>query len=122
MNRRVLIFDDEVDLLEICKIILGAKSFDVFTVTDCKNIFENIERFEPDIIIMDNLIPEIGGVKSTQLIKQNNSFKNIPVILFTVSNHIEALATEAGADGFIKKPFDAKNLVDTVEKFLPNCH
>jgi DNA-binding NtrC family response regulator len=118
LQRRVLIFDDDADLLEVCSIVLRNKNFFVTGKPDCTHIISDIRTHNPDVILMDNWIPEIGGIKATQLVKSNLDFKNIPVIFFSANYNLPALAEEAGADFFLQKPFEINDLEDIVEKAI----
>lgn len=117
-EKNILIFDDDADILEVCQLILSAKGFNVFTCGNSNNIIEEVAKTSPSVIFMDNQIPDLGGVKSTQLLKSDDRFKNIPVIYFSASNEIESLAKEAGADGFLPKPFNIQDLENKVRSIL----
>lgn len=117
MNR-VMIFDDDVDILEICTIILQAKGCEVFTETSCENVIEKINNIQPDVILMDNKIPETGGIKATQLIKQTDSTEKIPVIFFSANTNVAQLSAEARADQYLQKPFDITDLEKLIEVVL----
>ncbi|MDB5231308.1 MAG: response regulator receiver protein [Chitinophagaceae bacterium] len=113
-KQTILIFDDDQELLDLCTVILEKKGFVVHTSENCNNIFEKISRFKPDVILMDNWIPDIGGVESTILLKSNPETKNIPVVFFSANNDVPALAAKAGADTYITKPFNISDLEDTI--------
>ena len=114
MSKKVLIYDDDVDLLEVCSLILTAKNFEVVTKEKCTEIIRDVGQHFPDVIIMDNWIPDIGGVKATQLVKKSDQYKHIPVIFFTANSNVSELAAEAGADYWLQKPFDITQLEDMV--------
>lgn len=114
MNR-VLIFDDDTDILEICTMILQSKGYIVFTETSCENLLEKILPLNPNVIIMDNKIPDTGGVAATRTIKKTENTKNIPVILFSAFGNVAQLSKEAWADYFLEKPFDITELEKLVE-------
>jgi len=114
MNR-VLIFDDDTDILEICTMILQSKGYIVFTETSCENLLEKISPRNPHVIIMDNKIPETGGVIATRIIKKTENTKNIPVILFSAFGNVAQLSKDARADYFLEKPFDITELENLVE-------
>ncbi len=118
MHGRVMIFDDDTDLLEVCSIILKSKHYDVSGCNKCNEILQDVELFAPDVILMDNWIPDIGGVKATQLIKKNDNLKGIPVIFFSASNNVQELAIEAGAEYYLQKPFEIDELEDIVSKAI----
>jgi DNA-binding response OmpR family regulator len=80
MADRILIYDDDADILEVCAAILRMKNYEVLCKDNCRTLLADIEAYNPTVILMDNWLPEIGGVKSVQLIKSNLQFKNIPVV------------------------------------------
>jgi DNA-binding response OmpR family regulator len=114
MSKKVIIYDDDSDLLEVCSMILEAKDFAVVTKDKCTEILSDIQEHNPDVILMDNWIPDIGGVKATRLVKDSVSFRHIPVIFFSANNNVNELAIEAGADYFLQKPFDISELENIV--------
>jgi len=116
MEKSVLIFDDDIDILGILTYLLEEKGWRISTRTSCVNLINDIEEVKPDIIMMDNWIPESGGKVATQLIKNHSEFKTIPVIYFSANNDVERLAKEAGADTFLAKPFDLDHLEALLEK------
>ena len=113
-----MIFDDDVDILEICTIILRGKGCKVFTETSCENVVEKVEKHTPEVIMMDNKIPETGGIAATQLIKQTESIKNIPVVFFSANTNVAQLSKEAKAEYFLQKPFDIAELEQMIEHII----
>ena len=97
MEGKVAIFDDDHDILELCAFILKQKGFQVLTQPNCSNLLETVTSFMPDVILMDNWIPETGGIEATQSIKARPDLKNIPIIYFSANNDIKSLAAKAGA-------------------------
>ena len=114
MVKRILVYDDDADILEVCATILRMKGYDVLCRDNCKALLKDIEMYSPDVILMDNWLPDIGGVKAVQLIKCTPAFKHIPVIFFSANSHVEELAKEAGADFMLKKPFDLTELQQVI--------
>lgn len=117
MGKRILICDDDEDILSICTYILEENGWDVHTRTHCKNIVEAVREIGPDIILMDNWIPDVGGIKATQAIKNSADLKHIPIIYFSANNDVKALAQVAGADKYLAKPFD----IDELEKMVSSA-
>ena len=120
MTKKVIIFDDDTDLLEICSLILTARNFEVILRDRCTDIINDIVKHQPDVILMDNWIPDIGGVKAVRLLKSYPELMHIPVIFFSANNNVSELATEAGADFSLQKPFDIKELEDLVSQAAGN--
>jgi CheY-like chemotaxis protein len=116
MSGRVMIFDDDTDLLEVCGIVLKSKNYEVTGLNKCNDILKEVKTFLPDVILMDNWIPDSGGVVATRQIKNDAEFRSIPVIFFSANDHVEQLAQEAGAEFFLQKPFDIEELENAVSK------
>jgi CheY-like chemotaxis protein len=114
MTKKIIIYDNDTDLPEVCSLILEAKNFTVVTKDRYTEILSDIQEHKPDVILMDNLIPDIGGVKATRLVKESDSYRHIPVIFFSANNSVNELAIEAGADYFLQKPFDITELENIV--------
>jgi two-component system cell cycle response regulator DivK len=108
--KRIIIFDDDEDILSICRYILEEQGWEVHTFTDCNNILEKVSGVCPDIILMDNWIPDAGGIIATQTLKKNGELKNIPVVYFSANSDIQLLADHAGAETYLAKPFDLEEL------------
>ena len=116
MPGRVMIFDDDADLLEVCSIVLKTKNYNVIGINKCSDIIHEVKSFSPNVILMDNWIPDVGGVKATQQLKNNPELKSIPVIFFSANDRVEDLAREAGAEFYLQKPFEIEELEAAVSK------
>lgn len=114
----MLLYDDDADILEICTYILQRKGYLVASRRSCTQVLDDLREEKPDVVIMDNWIPDIGGVEATKLIKGSPEFADLPVILFTANKNIYSLSKDAGADAFIAKPFDMKEMEQTVAQVL----
>jgi len=118
MNKKVLILDDDIDILQICTIVLKKKGFDVSTVNNSSQIVDRVRAFQPDVILMDNWIPGPGGIEATKELKNTPDLHNIPVIFFSANSNVTQLAHEATADYFLQKPFDITELEAIVQVAL----
>ena len=117
-EKKIVIFDDDEDILSICSFILEEQGWKVYAYTDCNQITEKISAVLPDIIIMDNWIPDDGGIIATQTLKKNEQLKDIPVIYFSANSDIQLLADHAGAEGYLAKPFDLEELDRVINTVL----
>ena len=122
MPGRVMIFDDDSDLLEVCSIVLRSKNYVVTGFHKCNDILEEVKSFSPHVILMDNWIPDAGGVKATRQIKNDLSLRSIPVIFFSANDRVQDLANEAGAEYFLQKPFEIEDLENVVSKAIAAQH
>ncbi|PVH25338.1 response regulator [Sphingobacterium corticibacter] len=117
-NKTILIFDDDKHILDVCNIILTDAGYNVAVSETSHDIIERVEETKPDAILMDNWIPEIGGMKATQLLKQHPVYKNIPVIYCSANNEVHILAEKAGAEAYLSKPFNIFDLEEMVKQVL----
>lgn len=122
MRKKVLIYDDDTDLLEVCSLILQSKNFEVITKENCTTLVDDLNEHKPDVILMDNWIPDQGGVIATRLIKAAEQFNLIPVIFFSANNDVREMAVEAGAEYFLQKPFDITELESIVVNAVNAVH
>lgn len=117
-KKRVLIFDDDEDLLNIFTFIFEDEGWEVHTFKNCDQVVTATSNFSPHLILMDNWIPSIGGVAATQLLKKDEKLRKIPVIYTSANNDVEQLSKDAGADAFIAKPFDFEPLLNLAHSLL----
>jgi CheY-like chemotaxis protein len=115
MNKRVLILDDDIDILQICTIVLKKKGFDVQTLNNSTQVISQVHSYQPDVILMDNWIPGPGGIEATRMLKLDPATQDIPVIFFSANSNVTQLAREARADYFLQKPFDITELEGIVQ-------
>ncbi len=85
--------------------MLKSKNYEVSGLYKCNDILDEVKSFSPNVILMDNWIPDEGGVKATQQIKNDFLLKSIPVIFFSANDRVQELAAEAGAEFFLTKTF-----------------
>ncbi|MCG2792601.1 MAG: response regulator [Weeksellaceae bacterium] len=117
MNK-ILIFDDDASILEVISLIFEENGYKVVISETSHDIIEKVAKSQPDVILMDNWIPNIGGVEATKLLKNHEEFKDIPVIYVTANNDIAALAQSAGADDYVGKPFNLEDLEEKVAFYM----
>jgi len=116
--KRIIIFDDDKDILAICTYILEERDWQVHTFSNCDDIEHKVDGIRPHVILMDNWIPDVGGITATQLLKKSDTLKNIPVIYFSANNDIQTLAAQAGADSFLAKPFGIDELMHAIDSVV----
>lgn len=112
-----MIFDDDKDIVSICTFIFKKLNWNVSAFETCADIVAKVKEEMPDVILMDNWIPEMGGVAATQLIKGQADLNNIPVIYFSANADVKKLAAQAGADSYIGKPFDIKEFEHLIAQY-----
>jgi two-component system cell cycle response regulator DivK len=117
-TKKIVIFDDDEDILSICSFILEEQGWNVHPFADCNQIADKVSAIMPDVILMDNWIPDDGGIIATQTLKKREDLKHIPVIYFSANSDIELLANHAGAETFLAKPFDLEELERVINTVL----
>lgn len=117
-NNNIIVFDDDQDILFLSDFILKEAGWKVYTFNNCMNIIEKVSTINPALILMDNWIPEHGGIAATQELKNSELTKHIPVIYFSANSLIEKLAKDAGADGYLAKPFEMNDLENIISSYV----
>ncbi|MFS8082125.1 MAG: response regulator [Ginsengibacter sp.] len=117
-DKKIFIFDDNQELLELCTLILEDMGCVIKTSASAENVEGQLLAFMPQLILMDNWIPGLSGIEATQKIKNNDQLKSIPVIYFSANSNIRDLAERAGADDILAKPFDIAALENMVKKYI----
>lgn len=113
--KRVLVCDDDKDILDIIEYILSEAGWEIITSEDVVDILDKVRTCQPSVIIMDNWIPDIGGIAATRLLKNDPDLRYIPVIYITANSDVKSLAEKAGADFYLAKPFNLTSLENVVK-------
>ena len=118
--KKILIVDDEKDIVETMTFMLKAKGFDCISAYDGETGLSLAKSEKPDLVILDVMMPKINGYKICRLLKFDNKYKDIPIIMVTARSQDEdkIIGEETGADEYITKPFDLDEVVKTVEQYL----
>ncbi|HVS91399.1 MAG TPA: response regulator [Mucilaginibacter sp.] len=111
-----MIFDDDEDILSICSYVFEEQGWEVYTFTDCNDVTEKVSEIQPNVILMDNWIPDAGGIVATQRLKKSAHLKDIPVVYFSANSDIQILANNAGAEAYLAKPFDLHQLEQVIHQ------
>jgi DNA-binding response OmpR family regulator len=120
-KRRILVVDDSELVLAMARDALEEAGYEVVTATN--GIEANSYIFsmhKPDLIILDVMLPMLDGNKKAKLLREKDFSREIPIILLSSKgeDELQRLTVEAGADGFIRKPFTNESVVASVRKFL----
>ncbi|MCX5777484.1 MAG: response regulator [Candidatus Firestonebacteria bacterium] len=120
MIKKILIMDDEPDVRKMVTGRLKKAGFDVIEAANGERGLEMLLSEKPDMVLLDLAMPGLDGAAVCRRIKADNATKNIPVMLFTASiiKPISESAKEMGADDYIAKPFDSKELLEKIRMLL----
>ena len=119
-SKRILIVDDEPDVTELVSYQLRAKGYTVETLNNPTQSIARIRTFQPDLIILDVMMPEISGIQICRMLRADPKTKALPVVFLTAraEEADRVLGLEVGGDDYICKPFSVKELVLRVQGLL----
>ena len=111
--KKILIIDDEPDILEFLSYNLKKEGFKIYTASDGEIGLEKTYKYQPDLIIADVMMPNMDGIEMCEKIRSNKDFDNVLILFLTARSedytHIAVL--ESGADDFISKPINQNYLL-----------
>lgn len=119
-SKLVAIVDDEPDIIELVSLHLQKAGFKVKTFEDGEGLFKFLKSTQPDIVILDLMLPDADGYEICKYMKKEDKYNNIPVIMLTArSDEMDkVLGLELGADDYMTKPFSPRELVARVKAVL----
>jgi DNA-binding response OmpR family regulator len=118
MQKRILVLDDNKDVLDAVQEVLTYSDFKVKTVEHITNIFDLINEFHPDLLLLDYLLWETTGAEICHQIKTNLATANLPVIIISAYPCINEPLVTRNCDAVLSKPFNLIELLGTVNKFV----
>jgi DNA-binding response OmpR family regulator len=119
-TKRILVVDDEEDLVVMISEALMCKGYEVITANNGQEGLEKAKTQKPDLIVLDLMLPRINGYKVCGLLKKDTRYAKIPVILLTAKANAEdiKLGKQVGADAYITKPYERDVLLSKIEELI----
>lgn len=116
-SQKILIVDDDNNIAELSNLYLKKECFETMIVNDGESALEAVKSFEPNLILLDLMLPGIDGY---QVCREVRSSSSIPIIIMSAKGEVfdKVLGLELGADDYIEKPFDTKEMVARVKAVL----
>lgn len=120
MAQRILIVEDELDIVEVLKERLKAAGYEILIALDGYQGLETARKEKPDLIILDLMLPKVEGFKVCQMLKFDQQYSYIPIIILTARSQPveEEIGYATGANFYLTKPFDGNFLVTKVKELL----
>ncbi|HYJ34110.1 MAG TPA: response regulator [Candidatus Binatia bacterium] len=117
---RVLVVDDEPDLVRILEFGLKAAGYTVETASDGQEGLKKARESKPDIILLDLMLPKLDGYKVCRLLKFDERYKHIPIMILSARTQEgdQTLAHEMGANRFLTKPYEFAEILDHIQALL----
>ena len=121
-QKKILVVDDESDLVAMISIRLEASGYKVVAAYDGQEALEKVRQENPDLIVLDIMIPKLDGYKVCRMLKFDEKYKHIPIILFSAraQESDKKLGERVGANAYITKPFEPKVLLDKIKELTTN--
>lgn len=117
---KILVVDDDIHATTLFKTLLTAKGYDAIIVNDSATAVETTNATNPDLIILDLMMPEPNGFEVCKTLRTDPKFSQIPIVIFTAmgDNESKRAAFDAGANEFLTKPFRVEDLMQKIKSLL----
>lgn len=115
-NKKILVVDDDKSVLELLDLFLTDEGFNVETSVDGQSL-KDAPKFQPDLILLDVMMPLMDGVEVSRGLKANPATRHIPIILFSANHRVKQLDL-THVENFISKPFDLEELLALITALL----
>ncbi|MFH1283539.1 MAG: response regulator transcription factor [bacterium] len=119
-KKKVLVIDDEPDILRIVKDVLESEGFQTSSAKNAASAFKRIKEFMPDIIILDLKLPGMDGLEICKKLKSDQTYSQVPIIILSTKSEEsdKVVGLELGADDYMSKPFSSAELIARVKAVL----
>jgi len=119
-KKKILVVEDEKDMTETLAFRLESNDYEVVKAYDGQEALEKVRKEKPDLIILDLMLPKIDGYKVCRMLKFDEKYKSIPIIMLTAraQETDKKMGEEVGADAYITKPFESRDLLEKIKRFV----
>lgn len=116
--RKILLVDDDATTTLVLDAMLSEEGFDVSVVNDSRKTVDAARETQPDVILLDLMMPGIDGIEVCKLLRAESQFEKTPILFFTAIGDLDykSAAYQAGADDFLVKPIHPKELIARIKK------
>lgn len=119
-KQKVLIVDDEHDIVETIRFSLELEDFECLVAYDGEEALLKAKREDPDLILLDIMLPKTNGYQVCRLLKSDQEYSHIPIIMLTAKTQEsdKFWGKESGADDYVTKPFEMEKLIRKIQEYL----
>jgi len=120
MAKKILVVDDEINIVVSLEFLINQAGYDLCTANNGEQALVEVDRFEPDLILLDVMMPRVSGFEVCRRIRANPDWQHIKVIMLTAKGREVEMTKglDLGADAYIIKPFSTKELMADIRKHL----
>jgi DNA-binding response OmpR family regulator len=119
-RQRILVVDDQQEILELATVVLGGAGYDVVTVSSGGEALTHVGQEPIDLVLLDINMPEMDGWETLRLLRADEELEHLPVVMFSVKGEVsdKVQSLKEGASGYITKPFVVDELVARIREVL----
>lgn len=117
-QKKIIVCDDDAGILDVVEMVLEMEGYDVSKVIDSTSLLNIVSSVKPDLIILDLWMPVLSGYDITKMLRSDNRFNNIPILILSASRNEREKALKTGANHFMAKPFDIEEMVKSVNNLI----
>lgn len=117
-EKKVLIADDDEAIVEITSMMLEMAGYKVINTLDGNLVLNLLLEYKPDLLLLDVLMGDVDGRDVCKVIKSREDTRHTPVLIFSASHEIKQSALDAGADGFMEKPFNMSEILGKIKELI----
>lgn len=118
MSKRVLVVDDDEDMQALLQTVLEKQEYEVVTAEDGLVALEELEKSIPDLIVLDLMMPRMDGYTFAEELRNRGLQSSIPIIVLSADVGAKQKINQLGADSYIAKPFDVRDLLGEISHFM----
>ena len=116
----VISVDDDPDMLTIFSYLMKMRGCNVTVSHNANDFWDILNKINPDIIFMDIYMNGVNGIDLCIALKNNQSTKNIPVVILSGNEHVREISVSCNADGYLTKPFNIKEVLAEIRRLVPS--
>jgi CheY-like chemotaxis protein len=120
MTKKIMIVDDEPDMVDLLKVRLSSAGYKTMTAQDGQDAFDKIGQEIPDLLVLDIMMPKVDGYTLFKMLRANAKYKNIPIVILTASVELEDVrkCIKEGVEAYLRKPFKSETLLGIIKVLL----
>jgi len=117
MPRKILVVDDDIDIVSAIETILTLEGYTVISAYSGNDSFSLINSEKPDLLLLDYMLPDMTGADVVATLRNNSGTEDLPIVLISAAHGLRAICEKMPIQGWIEKPFELERLLTTVRQY-----